>query len=302
MGHNHSHDHAPANFNTAFAVGVGLNTIYILVEAGYGIAVNSLALLADAGHNLSDVLGLLLAWAAHYLMKLKPTQRRTYGWRSSSILAALLNALLLLVAIGGIVWEAVGRFSEPAEIAGTTVMVVAGIGVIINTITALLFFKGRENDLNIRGAFLHMAADAGVSVAVVFGGLGIYLYGWLWLDPVLSILIAVVIFWGTWGLLKESVNLALQAVPSGIDPAAVHEYLATRDGVTEVHDLHIWAMSTTETALTAHLVMPDISPHGTDNFLHEICHELHDQFKIEHATLQIEQGTTECHLASRDVV
>ena len=302
--HNHSHSHAPADYNRAFAVGVALNLVYILVEVGYGIAVNSLALLADASHNLSDVLGLLLAWGAHHLTKLKPTKRHTYGWRSSSILAALFNALILLVVVGGIAWEAIDRLFDPNTIAGMTVVIVASIGVVINTATALLFLKGRHDDLNIRGAFLHMAADAGVSVAVVLGGLGIGTLGWLWLDPMLSLLIAVVILVGTWGMLKDSINLAMQAVPAGIDPAEVNEFLGGLSGVTEVHDLHIWAMSTTETALTAHLIIPDQKPKACDQLLHQAAHELQSRFGIDHTTLQIERSceSANCRQASSDVV
>ena len=300
----HAHHHAPnhVNYHKAFAVGVALNAIYVVVEAGFGFAANSLALLADAGHNLSDVLGLLLAWAAHYLSQWKPTQRRTYGWRSTSILAALLNALILLIAVGGIAWEAIGRLFESTEVAAGTVMLVAGIGVLVNTATALLFLRGCKEDLNIKGAFLHMAADAGISVGVVLGGLSIIAFGWFWVDPALSLIIALVIFIGTWRLLKDSVNLILQAVPAGIDPTEVNKFLSNLPEVTDVHDLHIWAMSTAETALTAHLVTPDL--HDNDAFLALTCGELHDRFGIEHATLQLEQGhhTSHCRLASPDVV
>ncbi|NVJ24650.1 cation transporter [Myxococcus sp. AM011] len=283
-----SHSHAPASPGRAFAIGVTLNLGFVAVEATFGVISNSLALVADAGHNLSDVLGLMLAWGASILARRKPTARHTYGLRSSSILAALLNALLLLVAVGGIGWEAVQRVGEPAPVSSITIMVVAGLGIIINTATAMLFWKGRKDDLNIRGAFLHMAADAGVSLGVVLAGALIYFTGWAWLDPVVTLLIAVLIFWGTWGLLKDSVNLALQAVPRNIDIALVREQLNQVPGVIDVHDLHVWAMSTTEAALTAHLVF-----RGTqldDPLLDRLKRQLHDEFGIEHVTLQVEAG------------
>ncbi|QGJ71331.1 Cobalt-zinc-cadmium resistance protein czcd [Planctomycetales bacterium 10988] len=298
----HDHSHAPANYNKAFAFGVILNLTYIVLEAVFGILVNSLALLADAGHNLSDVLGLLLAWGAHYLSQIKPTERHTYGWRSTTILASLFNAIILLVAIGGIMWEAIRRFEEPESIEGFTIIWVAGVGVLINAITAYLFFKGRENDLNIKGAFLHMAADAGVSLGVVIAGVGLMTTGLYWIDPVTSILVAVVIFIGTWGLLKDSINLALQAVPTEVDFQAVKEYLASLQGVEAVHDLHIWAMSTTETALTAHLVKPKIE--DNDPLLAKATEELHHRFSIEHVTLQIERNpeVANCHQVKEDSV
>jgi len=300
--HNHGASHAEPDYTRAFAVGVALNVAYIVAEVVFGLATGSLALLADAGHNLSDVLGLLLAWGAVCLGKLRPTLRRTYGWHSSSLLAAMLNAVLLLVVTGGSAWEAIRRLADPAEIPGRTVMLVAGIGVIVNSATALLFVRGRKEDLNIKGAFLHMAADAIISAGVVLGGLGIATLQWLWLDPALSLMIALVILYGTWDLFKESVNLVLHAVPAGIDVVAVTEYLASLPGVIELHDLHIWAMSTTETALTAHLVKPDA--HNDDAFLASTVHELHDRFGIRHATIQIERAHagSNCHLASPDVV
>lgn len=287
-----SHSHGPANYNEAFAIGIGLNIAYVLVEAGFGFRTNSLALLADAGHNISDVLSLLLAWAASHLSQLKPSKRRTYGWRRSSIIAALLNAILLLVAIGGISWEAVRRFASPEPVPGAIVMAVAGFGVFINTATALLFMRGRERDFNIKGAFLHMAADAGVSAAVVLGGLAISITGLFWIDPLMSLVVVAVIAIGTWGLLRDSVNLSLDAVPAGIDVSAVERYLRELPGITRVHDLHIWAMSTTESALTTHLVKPDGKLN--DPLLRQIQEELHERFGIEHMTVQLECGDADC--------
>lgn len=302
--HGHHHHHAPADYNRAFAIGVALNAIYIVVEAVFGFMYGSLALLADAGHNLSDVLGLLMAWGAHYLSSLKPTERRTYGWGSSSILASLANAIVLLIAMGGIGWEALRRLLVPSDvpIAGTTVMIVAGIGIVINTATALLFMRGSDKDLNIKGAYLHMAADAAVSAGVVLGGVGIWYFGWQWLDPVLSLVIVVVIVLGTWGLLRDSMNLALNGVPRGIDPRGVREFLEQRPGVTAVHDLHIWAMSTTENALTAHLVREDASI--DDHFLSETASGLREHFKIHHTTIQIEgsHAAEHCEQAPADVI
>lgn len=298
----HNHDHSQTNFGRAFAIGVALNVAFVLVEAFYGYQAHSLALVADAGHNLSDVLGLLLAWGASILAQRQPTQRRTYGMRRSSILAALINAIVLLVAVGGIAWEAIRRFNDPSPVAGGTVIWVAIIGIVINTATALMFMSGRKGDLNIRGAFLHMAADAGVSLGVVLAGIAILITGWLWIDPVVSLIIVAVILVSTWGLLRDSVNLALDAVPEDVDVVKVQAYLAALPGVNDVHDLHIWGMSTTETALTAHLVMQDAS--GDDALLSRACRELHDQFGIEHATLQFETGDASypCHLAPADTV
>ena len=302
MHADHQHDHSHASGEPAFAVGVALNAVFVLIEAGCGLFSGSLALLADAGHNLSDVLGLALAWGAGYLSRRQPTQRRTYGLRRSSIVAALLNALLLLVAVGAIAWEAVNRLLHPQPVASTAVIAVAAIGVVINTLTALLFFRGRERDLNVRGAFLHMAADAAVSLGVAVGGVAILYTGWLWVDPALSLVIAVVIAISTWDLLWHALDLSLDAVPRRIDPGAVREYLAGLEGVAEVHDLHIWAMSTTETALTVHLVRP--SKQIDDDWLSEICHQLHDRFGIGHSTIQVEsgQGARSCRLAPDDVV
>lgn len=299
-GHHHhgpgGHSHAPKDFGRAFAIGVGLNFAFVLAEAGAGVWSGSLALLADAGHNLSDVLSLLLAWGATILAKSAPTARRTYGLRKATVLASLANAVLLLVAVGVIVSEAIHRFAEPAPILTWPVMIVAGIGVVINTATALMFMKGHE-DLNVRGAFLHMAADAAVSLAVVVGAGLIALTSLAWIDPALSLLIAAVIVIGTWALLRDSVDLALDAAPRGVDVEAVRKWLLARPGVTEVHDLHIWAMSTTETALTVHLTRPD-NP-GGDEFLHSTCEGLAGKFGIGHSTLQIETGHAEaCRLAS----
>lgn len=296
-GHSHGpggHSHAPKDFGRAFAIGVGLNFAFVLVEAAVGLWSGSLALLADAGHNLSDVLSLLLAWGATILAKTAPTARRTYGLRKATVLASLANAVLLLVAVGVIVSEAIHRFTAPAPIATGPVMIVAAIGVVINTATALMFMKGHE-DLNIRGAFMHMAADAAVSLAVVIGAGLIALTSLLWIDPALSLLIAAVIVWGTWGLLRDSVDLALDAAPRGIDVDAVRAWLLARPGVTEVHDLHVWAMSTTETAMTAHLTRPD--NRDGDDFLHATCEGLAHRFGIGHSTLQVEIGQTACRLA-----
>lgn len=298
----HDHAHGPPDYSRAFFVGVLLNALYIVAEVGFGLWANSLALLADAGHNLSDVLGLLLAWGGHYLSRLPPTERYTYGFRSTSILAALANALLLLMAVGGIGWEAIGRLQRPAPVAGGAVFGVACVGVLVNTATALLFLRGGKHDVNIRGAFLHMAADAGVSLAVAVSGAIVAQTGQLWIDPAASLLVAAVIFVGTWGLLRESVDLAMHAVPRGIEPRAVAEYLRNLPGVLEVHDLHIWPMSTTETALTAHLVKPGSG--DDDGFLERVSVELHEKFHIGHATLQLERAhpPNACRLAPPDVV
>ncbi len=288
MSHNHAH--GPSHYGRTFAIGIALNLAYVVVEAGFGFWDNSLALLSDAGHNLSDVIGLLLAWGGFALAQIPPTPGRTYGWRGSTILAALFNALLLLAAVGGIVWEALRRLFETSATfqhlgPGTSMIVVAAVGVAINTATALLFMRDRHHDLNVRGAFLHMAADAGVSLGVVIAGLVIRQTGWHWVDPATSLVIAAIIFMSTWGLLKESMNLAMQAVPPGIDPDEVQNFLASVPGVTLVYDLHIWAMSTTETALTAHVVKPTVS--DDDALLRQLQKDLHDRFGVEHATIQI---------------
>jgi cobalt-zinc-cadmium efflux system protein len=298
--HEHGHPHTPPSNNLAFAVGVALNLGFVAVEVFYGLAANSLALLSDAAHNLSDVFGLLIAWSAFHLGKSLPTKRRTYGLRRSSILAALTNAIVLLIVVGGIVWEAMGRITYPEAVQGSTVIWVAAAGVVINTMSALLFVAGRKKDLNINGAFLHMAGDAAVSLGVVVIGLGIYATGWNWLDPATSILISGVIVWSTWGLLRESLALAMDAVPAGIDSHAVEAYLSDLPGVAAVHDLHIWGMSTTEVALTVHLVMPE--PPADDRFLGDVCHELRHRFEIGHATIQIEHGDIACHQAPANVV
>ena len=300
--HGHGHSHGPANYDRAFLIGILLNGGFVVIQATYGVLSNSLALLADAGHNLSDVLSLLLAWGASALAKRLPTARHTYGLRRSSILASLANAALLLVAVGAIVWEAVRRFGSPEPVAEMTVIVVASIGVLINAATAVMFMRGRHSDINIRGAFLHMAADAAVSLGVVASALGIMLTGWLWLDPASSVLIAIVITIGTWSLLRDSLNLALDAVPGNIDRGQIEQFLANRPGVRELHDLHIWAMSTTEVALTAHLVRPDLPT--DDAFLAHIAQELREHYGVQHATLQVEQGDPRypCRLAPAEVV
>lgn len=296
QSHGHAgHGHAPASFGRAFAIGTALNAGFVAVEAGYGIASGSMALLADAGHNLSDVLGLLIAWGAATLGRRGPTGRYTYGFRSSSILAALLNAVLLLVAVALIAIEAVRRFSQPEPVAGGTVVVVAAIGIVVNTATALLFMSGRKGDLNIRGAFLHMAADAAVSAGVVVAGFVILRTGLSWIDPVTSLVIAAVIAVGTWGLLRDSGNMGLQAVPPGLDPEAIAGFLRGRRGVQDIHDLHVWPMSTTETALTVHLLVPGGYP--GDAYTAEVATALKERFGIDHATIQIETDpATPCEL------
>jgi cobalt-zinc-cadmium efflux system protein len=298
----HGHNHGPVSYTQAFAVGILLNFAFVLIEAGYGYASHSLALMADAGHNLSDVLGLILAWGATYLATKKPSRKFTYGFRSSSILAALGNAVFLLIAIGGIAWEAIGRFNDPHPVGAATVMIVAGIGIVINGATALLFMSGRKSDLNLKGAYLHMLSDALVSAGVVVAGFAISLTGLNWIDPVVSLVISAVIVWGTWGLLRDSVKLALNAVPESIDGDMVLSYLRALPDVTEVHDLHIWAMSTTETALTAHLIMK--TGHPGDKFLKNLSHHLEHNFEIHHVTVQIEMGEAgfACSLAPDEVV
>jgi len=283
--HGHHHPAPPASFSRAFALGIGLNLAFVAVEAFYGWQINSLALLADAGHNLSDVAGLLLAWVAALAGRLQPNARHTYGWRRASILAAFANAVLLLVAMGSLALEALQRLGTPEATQGWTIITVAAMGIVVNTATALLFLRGREHDLNVSGAFLHMAADALVSLGVVIGG-ALYLWqGWAWLDPVISLGIAAVIVVGSWGLLRQSLHLLFDGVPPHIDLPALHAWLAARPGVTRVDDLHVWAMSTTQIALTAHLVMP--AGHPGDDFLRDTSAALHERFRIDHATLQI---------------
>jgi cobalt-zinc-cadmium efflux system protein len=299
--HDHAgHSHAPPDSNRAFVVGLTLNIAFVIVEVVYGLSANSLALLSDAGHNLGDVLGLAIAWGAIHLGKSMPTKRRTYGLRRSSILAALVNAVILLVAVGAIAAEAVQRLQRPEAVAADAVIWVAALGIVVNTITALMFMAGRKRDLNLRGAFMHMAGDAAISAGVVVAGFAIRATGWQWLDPAVSIVISALIVWGTWGLLRESVNLAMDAVPEGIDSHAVEAWLAGLDGVHEVHDLHIWGMSTTEAALTAHLVMP--VPPVDDGFIATACMELRERFGIGHVTIQVEHGNRACSQAPAHVV
>jgi cobalt-zinc-cadmium efflux system protein len=283
----HHHHHAPPDYSRAFAAGVALNLAFVVVEAVFGILSNSLALLTDAGHNLSDVLGLLLAWGAAALAAKRPSTRRTYGYSRATIIASLFSGLLLMGAVGAIGWEAFNRLLEPAAPAGGTIMIVAAIGVVINTATALLFLSGKDSDLNIRGAFLHMAADAAVSLGVVASGALILFFGFGWIDPLISLVIAAVIFLSTWGLLRDSLNLAVDAVPRNVDPGAVRAYLAGLPGVRAIHDLHIWPMSTTDTALTAHMVM-DVFP-ANDQFLEQIAAVLQERFAIKHPTIQLER-------------
>ncbi|HEY8127075.1 MAG TPA: cation diffusion facilitator family transporter [Methylocystis sp.] len=294
------HDHAPENFGFAFAIGTALNLALVLAELTYGLLSNSLALVSDGVHNFSDVLGLLLAWGGSWLATRRPSASRTYGYRRASILAALANAALLLVATGALLVEALQRLADPQPVATDTVLWVASAAIVVNTATALLFLRGCAHDLNIRGAFLHMAADAVVSLGVVVAAILIGQTGQFWLDPAASIAVGLVILWSGWGLMRDAINLALDAVPSSIDPSAVETYLASVAGVTEVHDLHIWAMSTTETALTAHLVRPDAG--WDDALLADIAHELDHRFAIQHATIQFETGALECRLSSSQVV
>ncbi|MBU1701633.1 MAG: cation diffusion facilitator family transporter [Candidatus Eisenbacteria bacterium] len=300
--HGHSHGHRPApsqagDYHRTFIIGICLNAGFVFIEALSGIISGSLALLADAGHNLSDVLGLILAWGATRLATRAPTPYHTYGFRRSTIFAALLNAIILLFAIGGIAWESMRRLNNPPPVAGGTIMIVAAAGIVINGLTAWLFWSGRRHDLNIRGAFLHMAADTLVSAGVVLAGLAITLTHLLWIDPLISFIIVVVIFAGTWGLLKESVLMAMDAVPKGIDPVAVRAYLTDLPGVTAVHDLHIWATSTTQTALTVHLVKPD--PTDDDAVLTHICIALKNDFGISHPTIQWERNDCAAPCAPR---
>ena len=292
--HDHGHDHSDHfdTHNRSFAIAVILNTLFVVIEAVYGVLSGSLALIADAGHNLSDVMGLIMAWVASWLASKAATYSKTYGLKKTTILAALFNAMKLIAAVGGITWEAIQRLTDPADVAGLTVVVVAGIGVLINGATMMLFLKGQKGDINIRGAFLHMAADTAVSVGVVISGTILMFTSLTWIDPVVSLIIAAVIFLGTWQLLKDSVNLAVDAVPKGIDPSAVHERLESLPGVQSAHHLHIWALSTTENALTVHLVKPD--PESDDQVINEASAMLADEFNIQHTTIQWERGGDPC--------
>jgi cobalt-zinc-cadmium efflux system protein len=282
----HDHHQGIGNYNRSFAIGVILNMVFVAIEASYGIFADSLALIADAGHNFSDVVSLLLAWGASILATKAATEKRTYGFRKATIIASLVSAILLLVALGGITWEAIGRFFNPKPAEGMTVIIVAAIGVIINTLTALLFVKGQKYDLNIKSAFLHMAADAGVSLGVVVAGIFIIVKGWLWIDPVMSLMIVIVILIGTLGLLRDSLNYAMDAVPDSIDIPAIRNYLMSFDHVNHIHDLHVWPLSTTEIALTVHIMVNNDSL--DNNFMQKLQKHLHDHFGIEHSTIQIE--------------
>lgn len=291
--HGHPHSH---NYDRAFAIGITLNVLFVLAEAFYGWLTDSLALLSDAGHNLSDVLGLLMAWGGFYLARLRPSRRHTYGLGRVTMMAAVFNALILLVATGSIVWEAIARFSHPVPIQGGTVVAVAAIGIAVNGFTAWLFMpRGERHDLNLRGAYLHMAADALVSLGVVVAAALFIWTGWTWLDPAISLVIAVVILLGTWDLLHPALRLSLDAVPASIELDEVSAYLSGLPGVSAIHDLHVWAMSTSETALTVHLVMPDGQP--GDDFLCRIANALHDEFDIDHTTIQVETGEHPCVLS-----
>ncbi len=298
----HNHSHAHSNYGRAFAIGIALNLLYVGGEAVAGIASGSLALLADSGHNLGDVLGLSLSWGAAVLSRRQPSGRFTYGLRSSSILAALANAIILLVVTGGIAWEAVWRITHPVPVASGIVIWVAAAGIVVNGATALLFASGRLHDLNIKSAFLHMAADTLVTAGVVAAGVVIWLTSWYWLDPAVSLIVSAVIVLGTWGLVRNAINLALDAVPEGVDAAAVRAHLLAMPGVTALHDLHIWGMSTTETALTCHLVLP--GGHPGDAVLNGVAQQLHHLFGIQHTTIQIELADTEeaCVLTPEHVV
>jgi cobalt-zinc-cadmium efflux system protein len=289
LGHTHEHTHTIPH-GKAFAIGIGLNLIFVAIEVFYGLLANSSALLADAGHNASDVLGLVFAWTAAWLATIKPKGKYTYGLRKTTILVSILNAILLFGAVAAIGWDAIGKLQNPQPVGGKQVMIVAGIGVVINTFTALLFMKGQKHDLNIRAAFLHMAADAAVSLGVVISGLLILLTGKNWIDPVMSFIIIAVILWGTWQLFSDSVNLALDAVPKNIDVEKVRNFIAAKNGVENLHDLHIWAMSTTQIALTAHLVMPG---GNDDRFITTLQNELKEKFNIGHTTFQIENRNLE---------
>jgi cobalt-zinc-cadmium efflux system protein len=302
--HNHAHHlhgHGQVGYGRAFAIGIALNLVYVAGEAVAGVFSGSLALLADAGHNLGDVLSLSLSWGAAVLSRRQPSTRFTYGLRSTSILAALTNAIILLVVTGGIVWEAIWRISHPVPVTSGIVIAVAAVGIFVNGGTALLFASGKA-DLNVKSAFMHLAADAVVTAGVVAAGVVIWLTNWEWLDPVVSIVVSGVIVFGTWGLLRSAIGLALDAVPEGVDPGAVRSHLLALPGVTGLHDLHIWGMSTTETALTCHLVMP--AGHPGDAVLTGVAQQLHHRFRIQHATIQIELADSDevCALTPEHVV
>ncbi len=299
-GHHHGHSHVPATFGSAFAIATVLNIALVAIQAAYGVLAHSMALLADAGHNAGDVLALVLAWGSHAISQKHPTERYTYGFRSTSIMAALINATILLVVTGAIAWAALERLFAPQPVAGVTVMVVAALAIVINGAAAAILARGNISDLNVYGAFLHLVADAAVSAGVVVAGLIILLTGWLWVDPVASLLISGVIVWSTWGLLRDAAKMSLQGVPPQIDPGAVRVYLQTLPAVTEVHDLHIWPMSTTETALTCHLVMPDGDPQP--DFLEVVYVGLQQRFGIGHPTIQIERGDRPCKLSPEHIV
>src|SRR5579872_496652 len=283
--HGHGHAHTPSTFGTAFAIATALNVALVAIQVVYGLLAHSMALLADAGHNAGDVLALLLAWGSHAISQRNPTERYTYGFGSSSIMAALINATILLVVTGAIAWAAVERLFEPQPVGGATVMIVAALAIAINGAAAAVLARGNNEDLNVYGAFLHLVADAAVSAGVVVAGLIIFLTGWVWVDPVASLIISAVIVWSTWGVLRDAAKMTLQGVPSQIDPGAVRGYLQSLPAVTEVHDLHIWPMSTTETALTCHLVMPQGYPEA--DFLEAVYAGLQQRFGIYHPTIQI---------------
>ena len=299
-GHAHSHSHAPASFGTAFAIATVLNIALVVIQVAYGVLAHSMALLADAGHNAGDVLALVLAWASHAMSQRHPTERYTYGFRSTSIMAALINAIVLLVVTGAIAWAAIERLFAPQPVAGRTVMVVAALAIVINGVAAATLARGNKDDINVYSAFLHLLADAAVSAGVVVAGLVILLTGWLWVDPAASLLISAVIIWSTWGVLRDAGKMSLHGVPPQIDPGAVRGYLQSLPAVVEVHDLHIWPMSTTETALTCHLVMPDANPEA--DFLEVVYVGLQQRFGIEHPTIQIERGDRPCKLSPEHIV
>jgi cobalt-zinc-cadmium efflux system protein len=298
--HDHPHAHAPETFGPAFAIGTTLNLALVIAEVGFGLVSNSMALVSDGVHNFSDVLGLLLAWGGSWLAARAPTRSRTYGFRRASILAALANAALLLIATGGLIVEAAQRLAAPAPVATDAVLWVAAAAIVVNLGTALMFLRGRDRDLNIRGAFLHMMGDAGVSLGVLVSALVIGRTGWFWLDPAVSLAVALIVLWSGWGLLRGALDLALDAVPAGVDRAGVEAYLAALPGVVEAHDLHIWAMSTTETALTVHLVRPGAEV--DDAFLADVVDELDHRFGVRHATIQLETGALPCRFAPGHVV